>query len=236
MDTRILTIEDNPEIADLLRMHLSEAGYRVEIAGDGETGLEMALRGDYALIILDLMLPGMDGFRVCQRLRAQGKTMSILMLTAKSEEIDKVLGLELGADDYLAKPFSIRELIARVNAILRRSRGFPEFGPSSQTLEFDRLTIHPDKRRVTLGGDPVELTLKEFDLLALFAANPGVPFTREQLLDRVWGYSYSGYEHTVNSHINRLRVKIENDPSHPRYIRTVWGYGYRFAELEELDS
>ncbi len=236
MDTRILTIEDNPEIADLLRMHLSEAGYRVEIAGDGETGLEMALRGDYALIILDLMLPGMDGFRVCQRLRAQGKTMSILMLTAKSEEIDKVLGLELGADDYLTKPFSIRELIARVNAILRRSRGFPEFGPSSRTLEFDRLTIHPDKRRVTLGGDPVELTLKEFDLLALFAANPGVPFTREQLLDRVWGYSYSGYEHTVNSHINRLRVKIENDPSHPRYIRTVWGYGYRFAELEELDS
>jgi DNA-binding response OmpR family regulator len=243
MDTAILLIEDDPEIAGLVEIHLRDQGYRVERAGEGDTGLRLALEGRHDLIILDLMLPGTPGLEICRRLREKESAVPILMLTAKSEEIDKVLGLELGADDYLSKPFSIRELIARVKAILRRTQslrdpggmggsgGTGAAGPAELTCE--DLTIQLEKRRVTLRGKPVELTAKEFDLLALFASHPGKPFNREQLLDRVWGYSYSGYEHTVNSHINRLRAKIEANPSSPRYIITVWGYGYRFLDAEE---
>ena len=182
------------------------------------------------------MLPGMDGLEICKRLREQKPRVPILMLTAKSEEIDKVLGLELGADDYLTKPFSIRELIARVKAILRRTQdqGNVAMGRVQPTeLAYDGLAIDLDKRRVTVEGTPVELTAKEFDLLALFASHPGKPFNREQLLNQVWGYSFSGYEHTVNSHINRLRSKIETDPSEPKFILTVWGFGYRFMDQED---
>jgi two-component system, OmpR family, alkaline phosphatase synthesis response regulator PhoP len=238
MNARILLIEDDPEIAGLVQLHLRDEGYGVEHAAAGEPGLRLALQGGWALVILDLMLPGVGGLEICRQLREREHLVPILMLTAKSEEIDKVLGLELGADDYLTKPFSIRELLARVKAILRRVQMVGEAGAAAPvpTLQYGALAINLEKRRVALGGKPVELTAKEFDLLALFASHPGKPFNREQLLNQVWGYSYTGYEHTVNSHINRLRAKIEADPSHPRYIITVWGYGYRFAEPGEREA
>ncbi|HEX9841205.1 MAG TPA: response regulator transcription factor [bacterium] len=235
MTTRILLIEDDPEIAELVHLHLRDEGYQVERADTGDGGLVLALQGGWGLVILDLMLPGLGGLDVCRRLREQEQQVPILMLTARSEEIDKVLGLELGADDYLTKPFSVRELRARVKALLRRSQLAGALPAPERPVEVRHagLAIHLEKRRVTLRGKPVELTAKEFDLLALFACNPGKPYNREQLLNQVWGYSYTGYEHTVNSHINRLRAKIEADPSHPRYIITVWGFGYRFADAEE---
>jgi DNA-binding response OmpR family regulator len=235
MTTRILLIEDDPEIAELVHLHLRDEGYQVERADSGDGGLALALQGGWGLVILDLMLPGLGGLDVCRRLREQERHVPILMLTARSEEIDKVLGLELGADDYLTKPFSVRELRARVKALLRRSQLAGALPAPERPVEVRQadLAIHLEKRRVTLRGKPVELTAKEFDLLALFACNPGKPYNREQLLNQVWGYSYTGYEHTVNSHINRLRAKIEADPSHPRYIITVWGFGYRFADAEE---
>jgi DNA-binding response OmpR family regulator len=234
MDARILLIEDDPEIAALVQLHLRDEGCAVQHAARGDEGLRLALQGGWSLVILDLMLPGLGGLDVCRRLREREQRVPILMLTAKSEEIDKVLGLELGADDYLSKPFSIRELLARVKAILRRALMDAMGTPApAAVLQHDALTIDREKRRVSLQGRPVELTAKEFDLLALFAANPGKPFNREQLLNQVWGYSYAGYEHTVNSHINRLRAKIEADPSHPRFIITVWGFGYRFADPAE---
>jgi DNA-binding response OmpR family regulator len=235
MTTRILLIEDDPEIAELVHLHLRDEGYQVERADSGDGGLALALQGGWGLVILDLMLPGLGGLDVCRRLREQERQVPILMLTARSEEIDKVLGLELGADDYLTKPFSVRELRARVKALLRRSQLAGALPAPERPVEVRQadLAIHLEKRRVTLRGKPVELTAKEFDLLALFACNPGKPYNREQLLNQVWGYSYTGYEHTVNSHINRLRAKIEADPSHPRYIITVWGFGYRFADAEE---
>jgi DNA-binding response OmpR family regulator len=238
MDARILLVEDDPEIAGLVHLHLRDEGYAVEQAADGQDGLRLALQARWSLVILDVMLPGLSGLDICRQLREREHRVPILMLTAKSEEIDKVLGLELGADDYLTKPFSIRELLARVKAILRRAQMDAEVGiPAPMPeLDYDGLTINLEKRRVALRGKPVELTAKEFDLLALFAGNPGRPFNREQLLNQVWGYSYAGYEHTVNSHINRLRAKIEADPSHPHYIITVWGFGYRFADREEADQ
>ena len=230
--TNILLVEDDSEIADLVALHLGDQGYVVEHRATGPEGLESALAGRHQMIILDLMLPGLNGMEICKRLREERMQTPILMLTAKSEEIDKVLGLELGADDYLTKPFSIRELIARVHAILRRARVNHDAQQVElpETIQHGHLVIHVENRRVTLNGSEVELTNKEFDLLALFAANPGKPFNREQLLNQVWGYSFAGYEHTVNSHINRLRGKIEQDPSHPEFILTVWGFGYRFAD------
>ncbi len=237
MSAKVLLVEDDQEITDLLKLHLSDQDIRIDSARDGEEGLEMALDNDYQLVILDLMLPKMDGLDVCKRIREDKKSLPILMLTAKSEEFDKVLGLELGADDYMTKPFSIRELIARVRSILRRVKAVKEESDSEQQkveLDLGDLNINMEKRKVLLRGQPIELTAKEFDLLALFASNPGKAYTRENLLNIVWGYQFSGYEHTVNSHINRLRAKIENDPSQPRYIKTVWGIGYQFAEIEEL--
>jgi DNA-binding response OmpR family regulator len=194
------------------------------------------LEAEYRLVILDLMLPGLDGFEVCKRIRAEKGQLPILMLTAKSEELDKVLGLELGADDYITKPFSIRELLARVKTVLRRTAAFSESaaGTKGKTIEHGLLRIEPEKRIVTVGGKRIDLTAKEYDLLVLFASSPGRAFNRQQLLDSVWGYQFEGYHHTVNSHINRLRSKIEEDPAEPRYIKTVWGYGYRFVEADEL--
>ena len=231
----ILLVEDEPDIADLLQIHLSDLGYRVDAVADGALGLQKALAQPYALIILDLMLPGMDGLEVCKRLRASERATPILMLTSKSEEVDKVLGLELGADDYVTKPFSIRELIARVRALLRRVELDQPESEEVDELVFGELRIEPTKRKVQLEGEYVELTAKEFDLLAIFARNPGKAFSRQELLDKVWGYQYAGYSHTVNSHINRLRSKIEPDPSNPRYVQTVWGVGYRFTEAQELE-
>jgi DNA-binding response OmpR family regulator len=229
MENRILLIEDDPDITELVRINLEDAGYRLDSAADGEKGLETALAQEIDLVILDLQLPRMDGLEVCRQLQQRKRHLPILMLTSRSEEVDRVLGLELGADDYLTKPFSIRELVARVRAILRRlerSRTTEkESVDSPLPLDLGDLIIDPDRRRVTLDGEPVELTAKEFDLLLMFASHPGRVYSRQMLLELVWGYQYRGYEHTVNSHIHRLRAKIESDASHPRYITTVWGVG-----------
>jgi len=235
--TSILLVEDDPDIANLLDLHLSDEGYEVDIVSEGDEGLTRALSEDYALVILDIMLPGMDGFDICREIRAEKRSLPILMLTAKSEEVDKVLGLELGADDYITKPFSIREVLARVKAIFRRIEYDQEAAQQpAQRVQVGRLAIDPEKRKVTLDGDTLELTNKEFDLLLLFARHPGKAFNRQELLDEVWGYQYSGYSHTVNTHINRLRNKIEDAPSDPQYVKTVWGVGYRFADPEEIPS
>jgi len=236
---KILTIEDDLNIAELLEIHLKDLGYESLLAADGERGLEMFEEQEYALVILDLMLPKLDGLEVCKQIRARNRFTPILMLTSKSEELDKVLGLELGADDYITKPFSIRELLARVKAIFRRIDAAGEKVVESyagKELNFGELKISIDKRKVVLAGVTVELTAKEFDLLALFAANPGRAYSRQQLLDIVWGYQFDGYEHTVNSHINRLRNKIERNPSSSKYIKTVWGVGYSFVEPEHLEA
>jgi DNA-binding response OmpR family regulator len=182
------------------------------------------------------MLPGMDGLEICRRLRGETDYVPILMLTAKASEIDRIVGLELGADDYLTKPFSVRELVARVKAIFRRVSAVraQTDAQDSPFITLGALVIETEKRKVTLDGEPITLTAKEYDLLHHFASHPGRVYTRAQLLDQVWGYGYEGYEHTVNSHINRLRGKIESDPANPRYVLTVWGVGYRFAEPQDL--
>lgn len=233
-----MLVEDDGDIADLLDLHLSDEGHRVDVVDDGDDGLARALECNYDLIILDIMLPGTDGFDICRRLRQEKCHTPILMVTAKTEEVDKVLGLELGADDYITKPFSIREVLARVKAIFRRVEVDQEARRQDEEapIEFEGLRIEPPKRKVEVDGTPVDLTSKEYELLLLFARNPGRAYSRQELLDEVWGYQYSGYSHTVNTHINRLRNKIEFDPSSPRYVKTVWGVGYRFAEPEELAS
>lgn len=236
---KILLIEDNPEIPEMLNMHFPDLGYNLETASDGEAGLQKALENEYDLVILDLMLPKLDGFEVCRRIREVKKGLPVLILSARSEELDKVLGLELGADDYLTKPFSIRELLARIKAIFRRlevSREEVSAEIATNLLVRGDLQIDIDKRKVILEGKNVELTTKEFELLVLFATQPGRSYNRKQLLDQVWGWQFSGYEYTVNSHINRLRGKIEKDPAKPYYIRTVWGFGYRFIDEDELDA
>ena len=233
---KILLIEDDRDISHLVKLHLRDLGHEIEIASDGTKGLNRALTAPFDLIILDLMLPGVDGMEVCRRLRAQPDYTPILMLTAKSSEVDRVLGLEMGADDYLTKPFSIRELMARVKAIFRRVEvlGAAQPDDKSDLVAVDNLVLDAARRKVTLSGAAVQLTSREFELLWHFAQNPGRVYTRSQLLDQVWGYGYEGYEHTVNSHINRLRGKIETDAANPRFIKTVWGVGYKFADREEL--
>ncbi len=236
---RILIIEDDREIADLVRLHLNDMHYQTVHCDNGTDGLNMALEEDFDFIVLDLTLPGIDGFEICRRLRAERSYVPILMLTSKVEEMDRVLGLELGADDYLTKPFSVRELVARVKAIFRRVESIshrPEDTGGGKIRRIGELEIDTENRKITLAGKPVDLTVKEFDLLTLFSANPGRAYSRKELLSLVWGYQFEGYDHTVNSHINRLRSKIEKDPANPRYIQTVWGYGYRFAESEELEK
>lgn len=229
---KILLIEDDPYIGELVSIHLKDLNCIVEISTDGREGYEKASNGDYSLIILDIMLPGMDGLEVCRLLRADKIITHILMLTAKSEEIDKVLGLETGADDYLTKPFSIREFIARVKAILRRINSLNNESAvnSSERLTLEKLTIDTVKRKVVLNNEILDLTPKEFDLLKLLATKPGRVYSRSDLLDKVWGYNFNGYEHTVNSHINRLRSKIEPDINNPKYILTSWGVGYKFND------
>ena len=234
MTKKILIIEDNVDIARLAIVNLRSKQMQVDHAVDGTSGLEMAQTGDYDLVILDLMLPGIDGLDICRALRNNKVYTPVLMLTARTSELDRVLGLEVGADDYLTKPFSVPELIARVNAILRRSDQYqpPELQQEDVPLQVGELCVDPDKRQVLLGDDSVELTAREFDLLWHFASNPDRVFTRSQLLDSVWGYGHAGYEHTVNSHINRLRAKIEADPARPQYVITVWGVGYKFSGKE----
>ncbi|TFG58258.1 MAG: response regulator transcription factor [Spirochaetales bacterium] len=233
----ILLIEDDKEIADIIAMHIADMGMSADIVRDGRQGLEKAQTAEFSLIILDIMLPGLDGLSVCKKIREKNPYVPILMLTAKSEEIDRVLGLEIGADDYMTKPFSVRELAARIKALLRRARtGKTALTETTQkgVVRFKEFILDPEKRKVTFKGKTLELTVKEFELLDLFMRSPGRTYSRNSLLQLIWGYQYEGYEHTVNSHINRLRVKIEQDPGNPKYLKTVWGVGYRFAELEEL--
>lgn len=231
MSRRVLVIEDNRDIASLVQLNLRDLPTETDVAYNGREGLAMARQGKYSLVILDLMLPDLDGIEVCRALRSERSYLPILMLTARSSEVDRVLGLEMGADDYLTKPFSIRELVARVKAIFRRMELMGENAKTSEALiQSNGLEIDCEKHEVRLDGEPVILTSKEFDLLVHFARHPGRVYRREQLLDQVWGYGYEGYEHTVNSHINRLRTKIERNPTKPRYILTVWGVGYKFAE------
>jgi DNA-binding response OmpR family regulator len=232
MTRKILIIEDDKDIAHLLQLHLSDMGYETTLAADGGTGLQKALSQSFDLILLDLMLPEIDGWEIARQLRAQPNYTPLLMLTARSSEVDRVLGLEVGADDYLTKPFSIRELLARVKAIFRRVEALKSstVTGSHKIIRQEDLSIDSEKRKVTLAGKSVELTAKEFDLLIQFAQHPGRVYSRSQLLDLVWGYGHDGYEHTVNSHINRLRAKIEDNPAKPKFILTVWGVGYQFAE------
>lgn len=226
---KILIIEDDPEIIKLLEIHLTDLIYTTAKAMDGEAGLKMALENDYDLIILDLTLPIMDGVEVCRKLRAK-KSTPVIMLTAKSEEIDRVLGLEIGADDYITKPFSIRELLARIKAVMRRTSNPPQKDQSNAALKFENLHIDVDKRKILVHDKRIELSPKEFELLVLMASNPGRNYSRSELLNMIWGYNFEGYEHTVNSHINRLRAKIESDMANPTYILTTWGVGYKFNE------
>ncbi|MFT5764706.1 MAG: two-component system alkaline phosphatase synthesis response regulator PhoP [Saprospiraceae bacterium] len=228
----VLIIEDDINIVDLLEIHLKDLECNISRTHDGESGLQLAMAGKFDLIILDIMLPKMEGMEVCRQIRAQKNGTPILMLTAKSEEIDKVLGLETGADDYLTKPFSVREFIARVKAIFRRTKFMQEsiVDINNPILKYDTLLVDIDKRKVTIEDKRVELSPKEFDLLTLLASNPGKSFTRQRILNLVWGYEFEGYEHTVNSHINRLRGKIEKNIAEPKYILTAWGVGYRFNE------
>ena len=227
---RVLVIEDDAHIAGLLDVHLRDLRCAVDVAADGVAGLGRALTSSYDAIVLDLTLPGLDGLALCQVLRQRGVFTPILMLTARTSEVDLVLGLESGADDYMTKPFSLRELQARVQALLRRVTNYAAPGALSSRLTFDDLQIDVERRKVMRAGDAIELTAKEFDLLLWFARHPGRVFTRDSLLTSVWGYRFEGYGHTVNSHINRLRGKIERNPATPEFILTVWSVGYRFRD------
>jgi DNA-binding response OmpR family regulator len=235
MRRKVLIVEDEPDIAHLVQTHLNDIGCDADIAGNGASAMKLFNKGGYQLVVLDLMLPDTDGLTLCRNMRTAGDYVAILMLTAKSTELDRVVGLEMGADDYLTKPFSVPELLARIKALFRRMEAHRNTGdadPKQEVIERGGLTLDVDKRSVKIDGEPVELTAREFDLLLFFARHPGRVFSRVQLLDKVWGYNHDGYEHTVNSHINRLRSKIEADPAAPRYVLTVWGVGYKFSEEE----
>ncbi len=229
-----LIVEDDIQIAELLRLHLKDMHFEPTIRTNGTAGLNEALSGKYQLLLLDIMLPEMDGIDICREVRAKNKEVPIIMITAKTEEIDKVLGLETGADDYITKPFSIRELQARIKAVTRRSNQKQTSGKNTNegVLSFEGLKVDTELRAVFKNEERLHLTTKEFDLLSLLAQNPGKSFSRQQLLNLVWQYDFEGFEHTVNSHINRLRAKIEEDMADPQYILTTWGYGYRFNELK----
>ena len=230
MKKRFLVVEDEPDIASLLSLHLRDLNADVVTVGDGLDGLEHALNEQWDAILLDLQLPRMDGLELCREIRAQAGTVPVMMLTSRSTELDRVLGLEIGADDYMVKPFSIPELKARVKALLRRAAISQEPAEKTQKqITSNGLALDQEKRSAILEGELLDLTPKEFELLWFFASQPGVVFKRADLLDKVWGYGHEGYEHTVNSHINRLRSKLEKDPAKPKYIETVWGVGYRFG-------
>ena len=228
---RVLIVEDERDLARVVKRHVEGIGCQAQLAASGEEALALA-NEDFDLVLLDVMLPGIDGLEVCRRLRARNRYMPVLMLTARSSAIDKVMGLESGADDYLTKPFSVQELLARIKAIFRRmdAMSSPQ-ATSERPIDIgDRLHIEPGTRQVRVRGEPVELTQKEFELLVHFARNPGRVYSRAQLLDAVWGYNHDGYEHAVNCHINRLRAKLEENPSEPKLLLTVWGVGYKFSD------
>ncbi|HST52717.1 MAG TPA: response regulator transcription factor [Pyrinomonadaceae bacterium] len=227
----LLVVEDDEKILEAISEYFSRAGYSVQTAVDGLSGVQSALNDRPDAIVLDLMLPKMDGLAVCRELREKAPYIPILMLTAKDDVVDKVLGLEMGADDYITKPFSLRELEARIKSVMRRARvaARTEAGEDAPITR-GRLRIDPAKREVTVGDRQVELTPKEFELLRLFASNPGRVFPRKYLLEKIWDYSYEGYDRTIDSHINRLRAKIEDNPENPQLVLTVWGIGYKFSD------
>jgi DNA-binding response OmpR family regulator len=224
----VLVVDDETIVAEVVARYLTREGYLVRTASDGEEALRLAREVQPDLVVLDLMLPKLDGLEVCRRLQAEGD-VAIIMLTARGEETDRIVGLRLGADDYLVKPFSPAELVARVHAVLRRTQS-PTSGarPGQGKLRFPGLVIDPRTRGVEVRDQPVELTPKEFDLLAFLASSPGQVFTRDQLLTEVWDYQYAGDASTVTVHVRRLREKIEEAPMSPRHIKTVWGIGYKF--------
>ncbi|KRD20945.1 MULTISPECIES: response regulator transcription factor [unclassified Streptomyces] len=227
---RVLVVDDDPTVAEVVAGYLDRAGYLVDRAGDGPSALAGATAHWPDLVVLDLMLPGMDGLEVCRRLRGRGP-VPVIMLTARGDEDDRILGLEVGADDYVTKPFSPRELVLRVESVLRRSR--PEAGVRS--LGAAGLTLDPAARRATRGGTELALTLREFDLLAFFLRHPGRAFSREDLMREVWGWDFGDLS-TVTVHVRRLRNKVEDDPARPRLIQTVWGVGYRFDPAASADT
>ena len=223
---RILVVEDDPNVGEVVSRYLVREGFEAPVIRNGLEALEFLSRDGASLVILDLMLPGLDGIEIARRMRADGNTTPIIILTARQRESDIALGLGVGADDYVAKPFSPVELVARVKAVLRRRNTGGDIGEG--VIRHGLLTISPDTRSVTRGDDKVELTSTEFDLLHYLASNPGRVFSRVQLLQDVWEYSHTGDPSTVTVHIRRLRAKIEQDPARPTYIKTVWGVGYKF--------
>ncbi|MGQ7848295.1 response regulator transcription factor [Granulosicoccus sp. 3-233] len=227
VNRRILLVEDDADIAALLVVHLSDYGAEIVHVTDGVDALTYALQEQWDMLILDLGLPGIDGVVIARQIRRLDSAIPILMVTARGTEADRVQGLDAGADDYIVKPFSMAELVARVRALFRRSETSHR-GLEQQALVAGDLILDANTRTVSVTGDTVELTCREFGLLAAFIAQPGKTFRRRELLESVWGTQYEGYQHTVNTHINRLRAKIEPDPANPRYILTVWGVGYRF--------
>jgi DNA-binding response OmpR family regulator len=233
---RFLVVEDEEDIANLIALHLTDLEADVTIANNGRVGLEYALNEQWDAILLDLRLPEIDGLDICRAIRMKARFMPILMLTSRDTELDRVLGLEIGADDYMVKPFSVAELKARVKALMRRTHQYdaPSEIPAVNTINYRDLTLDQSSRIAKVNNHVLELTAKEFDLLWFFAAAPGRVFKRAELLDKVWGYGYEGYEHTVNSHINRLRSKLEAASDQSQYIQTIWGVGYRFGEQEAI--
>ncbi|MFJ3457020.1 response regulator transcription factor [Scandinavium goeteborgense] len=227
---KILLVEDDQDIATLLRLNLQDEGYQIVHEADGHQALVQLEKQVWDAVILDLMLPGVDGLEICRRIRQMTRYLPVIIISARTSETHRVLGLEMGADDYLPKPFSVLELIARVKALFRRQEAMGQnIRMEGGQIACHGLNIDPLSREVRLRGDTIELTPREFDLLYWFARHPGEVFSRLSLLDRVWGYQHEGYEHTVNTHINRLRIKIERDPAEPEIILTVWGKGYKFA-------
>ncbi|OWQ48443.1 DNA-binding response regulator [Roseateles noduli] len=227
---RLLLVEDDAHIAELLALHLRDERYEVVHCADGHEGLRLAEQGGWDLLVLDVMLPGVDGLEICRRARAMPHYVPIVIISARGGELHRILGLELGADDYLAKPFSVLELVARVKALLRRAEAMSRSArQDAGSVALEGLVIEPVARLAQLDGRTLDLTPREFDLLYFFARQPGQVFSRLDLLNAVWGYNHEGYEHTVNTHINRLRAKIETDPSNPARILTVWGRGYKMA-------
>lgn len=230
--TRILVVDDEPHIRELVRLYLSKEGFEVLEATDGLEALDLVTSSEPSLIILDIMLPKIDGWEVLRAVR-QKLSVPVIMLSAKGEEVDRVLGLELGADDYITKPFSPRELVARVKAVLRRT---VKTEPEPEVLDFGHFTIDRSARELRVQGQIVPCPVKEFDLLWLLATNPNRTFTREQLLQKVWGYDFFGEARTVDVHVRRIREKIEPNPEEPIYVLTVWGVGYKFAEVKRCSA
>ncbi len=228
----ILIIEDEHDIADLITLHLKSQGHKITHFDNGKIGYSYAISNSWDIMILDLNLPGLTGIEVCKKVREKDISRPIIMLTANSEEDEKILGLNVGADDYLTKPFSVKELTARINALIRRTDIQQNEEENVKELNFGDLSVDKQKRKVTIGGNRIELTPKEFDLLHLLMSNPGVTYSRKDLLNQIWSYDFDGYDHTVNSHINRLRSKIEEDPNEPTFVLTTWGVGYRFNDAE----